>query len=159
LLIALILVAFGFVWTQRGDPSQANAATATCSDAQPDELDIHYAAPPAGVIPVITVEQAIESAKKYADFADFKRPVDINAQYVLFSDNVRGGATVAGDDDTVTLDFQNVPAWVITFCGLSIPAHGTERIAKAGHVLPNHTEWNVVVNAQTGAYMEEYTFR
>jgi hypothetical protein len=152
-------LAFSFGWSSSGKAALTNPTSVTCGDTQPDELDIHYSSSPAGINPAIPLDQAIEMAKKYSDFSALAQPNVVKGQYVFFSDNVRGRASVPGDDDTVTLDFQNVPAWVVTFCGLSIPANGSYEITKAGHILPNHTEWNVVLNAQTGEYIEEYTFR
>lgn len=86
--------------------------------------------------PKISREQAIQIVKAmHPELAN--EATQINAQYVLFSDHYF---------------FQNVPAWVISFEGLNLGSHGPPPITF------NH-ELNVAINAQTGEYMEEFSYR
>jgi len=155
--IALIVLAFGAgIVLTRGGTQTANAV-ALCSDALPDEIGMHYE--PAPLVPaLISIDQAIQIAKENASINVSSTSTLVKAQYVLFSDNSRGRAATIGDDDSIILDYQNVPAWVVTFCGLSIAP-----ITRAGgthNLNMNYAhEWNVAVNAQTGEYMEEFSFR
>jgi hypothetical protein len=81
------------------------------------------------------------------------------AKYILFTDDSRGKEKP--DSEDITLAFQNVPAWVITFCGQAIPPFSGKHEAKRSDItpIPPSTEWNVVINAETGEYMEEFSFR
>lgn len=154
IFIVVLLLAYSVNLLVPGTTAQSSG---NCGDATPDALDIRYA-PLADTSPKVTMDQAIEIASKNAFVVVDTPSTTTTARYVSFSDNVRGTADKIGDDDSVRLDFQNVPAWVVTFCGLDIPPHlrrGGVRPAKVN----NAHEWNVVINAETGEYMEEYSFR
>jgi|SRR5581483_7720921 hypothetical protein len=106
------------------------------------------------------MKEAIQIARKDA-FITVDTPVtEIRARHVIFSDNVRGKAIKIGNDEDASVrpDYQNVSAWGVTFCGLSIPP-AFRRGVPTPTVINYAHEWNVVINAETGAYMEEYSFR
>ena len=58
-------------------------------------------------------------------------------------------------DGTVAPRYSKVPAWVLTYTGLSLPSFGgaPDTPATVTH------ELLVLVNAQTGQYMEAYSYR
>jgi hypothetical protein len=75
--------------------------------------------------------------------------VQIAARYGIFSNDVYAKVT---PDGTSTLMFQDRPAWIISFFGpgISIRSRGP------GTFQPHHTE-NVVIDAQTGEWMESFS--
>lgn len=157
ILIMTIPVVFSLYWLS---PKSVAQTGGNCGDAPPDTLDMHYAVPAKAASLKITMEQAIDIATKNA-FINVDTPTTvIRARYVMFSDNVRGKAIKIGDDEDASVrpDYQNVPAWVVTFCGLSIPP-AFRRGVPTPTVFNYAHEWNVVINAETGEYMEEYSFR
>ncbi len=98
--------------------------------------------------PKISKEQAIQIVKAMnPELAN--EATQINAQYVLFSDDNYYRVDAQGQNHYF---FQNVPAWVISFEGLNLGSHGPPPI-KFNH------ELNVAINAQTGEYMEEFSYR
>lgn len=54
----------------------------------------------------------------------------------------------------VNYHFQNTPAWVVSFEGISLPSHGPH-----GAVTTVNHELNVVIDARTGQYMEMYSYQ
>jgi hypothetical protein len=135
-------------------------ASPSCGGTPPDTAHKHYASTKGLTPPAVTREQAIQIATKNAAVPVGKAS-EIKARYVLFSDNAMGEDTSIGDDFSVRLFYQNVPAWVVTFCGLDIPPNGSRLWAENNKGTPVHSnhEWNVVVDAQAGKYIEEFTFR
>jgi hypothetical protein len=136
-------------------------ASPSCGDTPPDTAHKHYASTKGLTPPAVTREQAIQIATKNAAVPVAKAS-EIKARYVLFSDNDMGEDTSIGDDFSVRLFYQNVPAWVVTFCGLDIPGQGPSRFWHENHKdapMPSNHEWNVVLDAKTGDYIEEFAFR
>jgi hypothetical protein len=71
-------------------------------------------------------------------------------KFALFSDDQY--AVVAPETGhIVSYHFQAVPAWVLTFTGVTLPNHGPGDNA-------NH-ELNVVIDARTGQYLEMFSYR
>jgi len=101
----------------------------------------------------LTSQQAVELAKSYLGQSLAKQATQVEAQYVLFS-----------DDQYYTTDaqnqkqyyFQNVPAWVVTLRGVNFAIRGAR--GDSSEVEYNH-EVHVVFNAQTGEFMELFTYR
>lgn len=143
----------------KNETSSARAAQ-SCGETQPTRANIRFASSQGTSAPQVTLQQAITAAKKTASFS-IENASAVNAKYVLFSDDAIGVAQTPGDDNTVVLSYQNVPAWVVTFCGLDIPAVGPrmpQQLRKTRTIPMNH-EWNVVINANTGESIEEFTFK
>ncbi len=98
--------------------------------------------------PKISQEQAIQIVKtRHPELAN--EATSIVAQYVLFSNDNYYRVDAQGQNHYF---FQNVPAWVISFEGLNLASHGPPPITY------NH-ELNVVINAQTGEDMGEFSYR
>ncbi len=81
----------------------------------------------------------------------------VAATYVLFSDDDYYTTSATG---VKHFYFQNTPAWVVTFQGVSFPTHGPRGIGQGTVQVQrvNH-EVNVVINAQTGERMEIFSYR
>jgi hypothetical protein len=153
--IAIIFVVLSLYWLS---PKSVAQTGGNCGDASPDALGMHYTAPSTAASPKITMEQAIQVANKNSFVTVDGASTVIRARYVIFSDDVRGTADKIGDDASVRLNYQNVPAWVVTYCGLSIPPAFRRGVPTPTKINYAH-EWNVVINAETGEYMEEFSFR
>lgn len=146
--------------------SKTNAAsslvTSDCGEIQPKVLNIRYDLPGANVPARVTSTQAIQIATNHA-FVRSQLPAPlVKTQYVLYSNDNRGVAPTIGDDDAADqhLVYQSVPAWIVTFCGVVTYPHTRPVAAGSGGVsIPQRNEWNVVINAQTGAFMEEFSIR
>lgn len=160
-ILLIALVVGGVMWVMGTDNNRIQAQ-AGCSGASPKGSAIHFEHLTGLGTPKINKAVAVELAK-----ANAAVPVTAaratKAQYVLFSDDARGTADKIGDDDTVKLAYQNVPAWVVTFCGVHVPVFipfDVNDVRIKGLAAPPEThEWNVVINAETGEYMEEFSFQ
>lgn len=160
ILVPILLIALGVVGTIWGMVTVNNRiqAQAGCSGTSPKGSAIHFEASTALGIPKITEAAALQLAK-----ANAAVPVNAaqitKAQYVLFSDDARGTADKIGDDDSVKLAYQNVPAWVVTFCGVHVPIDVPFALRDKVPADAHTNEWNVVINAETGEYMEEFSYQ
>jgi hypothetical protein len=97
--------------------------------------------------PIVSQGEAVSTARLRAgSVAD--EATEVLANYVLFSDDQYYSVDAFGQRQYA---FQDVPAWVITFRGVYY-GRGS------GGGKPN-TEMNVVINAQTGEYMEVFSYR
>lgn len=155
-----ILGASILVFAQSKSAAFANlAANKECGQAAPDDFGFHYSAVKISAPPKISETQAIEIATKNISVPLNSASPQVVAKYTLFTDDNRG--TEKPDNEEVALAFQNVPAWVITFCGQVIPPFSGKHETKRADItpIPPSTEWNVVINAETGEYMEEFSFR
>ncbi|MEW5829857.1 MAG: hypothetical protein AB1846_13275 [Chloroflexota bacterium] len=99
--------------------------------------------------PSISQIEAIKVAKRKLGYVA-KQADEILANYVLFSDDQYYSEDETGQK---IYRFQNVPAWVITFRGVSY------NIARGRGGNPTNTEVHVVIDATTGEYMELFTYR
>lgn len=159
IIILLVLLVggtlIGSIWIR----NNAIQAQSECSGSSPRGAAIHFEALKSEPTSVISETSAIALAKKNAAVGVDVEQVKIKAQLVDFSDDARGTADKIGDDDSVKLDYQHVSAWVVTFCGLNVPIivplGASDKMAKD---VATH-EWNVVINAKTGEYMEEFSFQ
>lgn len=155
-VVALAVALTSLIMVLAHNQTQAQIA---CAGDSPIGSAIHFATVNALNPPKISQAAAIQLAQENAAIPLDNQQVKTVAQYVLFSDDARGTADKIGDDDSVKLAYQNVPAWVVTFCGVNvsppIPFNlRNQPIAKAAlH------DWYVVINAETGEYMEEFAFR
>jgi hypothetical protein len=166
--VIIILAVIGIVSTastslaenqssQTKNASEAYQDTNSCGGNAPTGMGIRYASPDNATQPKITKEQAIDIASKDT-FVVATGPAPVVAtHFVLYSNDIKGIAAVPGDDDDADehLLYQNVPAWVITFCGVNVPMPGGQPTESRRNTLQAH-EWNYVINAETGAYIEEF---
>lgn len=147
--------------------------TADCGQVQPTALGIHFTALPTPsensgqIMPQstggpITSGQAIAIANQKT-FVRGQLPAPlVKTQYVSYSNDNRGVGTSADDDASADANLvsQNVTAWVVTYCG--VVTYPSIARLPAGQPAPNvltRNEWNVVIDAQTGQLIEEYSTR
>lgn len=105
----------------------------------------------ATVPPKVTSDQAIATASNWLGIALTSQATQISTQYVLFSDDQYYSTDTQG---VKQFKFQRVPAWVVTFTDVPIPSHGP-----VGQPTQFNHELHVVINAETGEYMESYSYR
>lgn len=101
---------------------------------------------------IVSRDQAIQAAMAWLGPYLTAQASQVSAQFVSFSDDQYADVDAAGQSHP---KFQQIPAWVIVFEGMNIPPRGGRRAAN----LPPHTEMHVVINAETGEYMEAFTYR
>jgi hypothetical protein len=111
----------------------------------PTNIGIRYEIP--NVAPVITETQAIQAAReRKPGLAD--QATSIEARYFLFSDDGYFEKDATGQQYR---PWQQIPAWVVTFKGVILPSRGDDPDAV------NHGV-NIVINAQTGEYMQLFSY-
>jgi hypothetical protein len=107
---------------------------------------------------VISAASAVEAARNAAGLATNSSP-KVTAFYTLFSDTMYANR---GSDGKMHPQFVNVPAWVVTFTGIDHTSYGGFPRGGTNSATPraihNH-EMHVVINAVTGSYMEQYSYR
>lgn len=101
--------------------------------------------------PVITQDQAVAAAKAALGDTLTGSATRIDTHYVLFSNDQYFSTDASGIKHYV---FQDIPAWIVTFEGVSVPWHGP-RGSNPGH----NSEMNVAVDAQTGESLDAYSYR
>ncbi|MBI4670425.1 MAG: hypothetical protein HY741_01985 [Chloroflexi bacterium] len=81
----------------------------------------------------------------------------INARFVLFSnDNLfYTSEEDATEDSQKTFLYRDRPAWIVSFCGLHIRSRGRPRDQNQ----MVNSELNIVVDADTGEILQEFTYR
>lgn len=105
------------------------------------------ATPPANAFPRVS---AISIAKRLA--AHLTRPnADVSAAYRIVSDTDYYSIDRNGDRQ---YRIKDRPAWVITFSGARIPLYGRY----GGEVSPNQ-QVSVVIDGETGKYLETYSYK
>ncbi|SRR6266571_4578320 len=111
--------------------------------------------PPSGYTPSVTANEAVAIASTRVDAAN---ATSVTSTLVSFTDL----GSVPVTDDGAPLgppQIKDVPAWVVTVDGICVPAFVHNIYAPgpvsacAGH------EYNVVIDAQTGAVIEGFSFR
>lgn len=103
----------------------------------------------------VSPDEAVSLALKYAGpLATDARGV--SAQYVVFTDTKRANADSTGDLTSLSLAFNQVPAWVVRFTGVPQPVFGGYGTGDGGVVAQ---ELNVVLDAATGEYLEMFSFQ
>ncbi|MBI4670931.1 MAG: hypothetical protein HY741_04580 [Chloroflexi bacterium] len=169
LLIGLSILVFSVTVAVLLMPSNAAKAksglvTSDCGQVPPTDLGIRVSTPPSDLPAQISSAQAIQTASEKA-YVKSQLPAPLTkTAYVLYSNDSRGNATTIGDDDSAdqNLVSQDVPAWIITFCGVVTYPHVFDKPGPSSYgginVTPRN-EWNVVVNAQTGQVIEQYSIR
>lgn len=115
----------------------------------PEIAGVRYDTPTAP--PRITREQAIQAAKDHLGSELTAQSTQIQTRHVLFSDDHYYTQDSAGQKH---YHFQKVPAWIVTFEGLPLPSHG-----KRGSAVTFNHEAHVVINAETGEYMEMFSYQ
>jgi hypothetical protein len=147
--------------------------TTDCGQVQPTALGIHFTAlpvPPESsgqIVPQSTggpipAGQAIAIANQKTYVRGQLPAPLVKTQYVSYTNDNRGVGTSAGDDTSAddNLISQNVTAWIVSYCGVvTYPNIRRPPSGQAPSYIPTRNEWNVVINAQTGQLIEEYSTR
>ena len=140
--------------TTTGTPATGTSvasATELAPAALTDALGIRYETPTTP--PLIAQDTVLHSAATMMP-AMASGATQTVSQYVLFSVDVYYRTDSAGQKHYV---YQGVPAWVISFEGLTIQRHGCYT-ACSSQKSGNH-EMNVVIDATTGQEMETFSYR
>lgn len=134
-----------------------------CGKGIPFPQEIHYQAANSAVVgePKVKANAALEIAAKNAYVRSQLPAPAMNIEYVSFSDDVIGKATKGSreNDAAKHLLYQNVPAWIVTFCGVQVmPVSGPAMAdpKKSPPLKPVASEWNVVIDAMTGEAFEQF---
>lgn len=98
----------------------------------------------------VTSDQAIAAAKSWLGAVLTSQATNISTQYVLFSDDQYYSTDTQG---VKQFKFQRVPAWIVTFTGVTVSSRGP-----VGQPTQFNHELHVVINAETGEYMESYSY-
>lgn len=108
--------------------------------------------------PKITQEEAIALVKSRLVPAVVSQATSITARYVLVSND---GYFREDAQGVRHYFYQRIPAWVVTLRGVNISAHAgpAPRPGQPAPPLQYDHEWNVVIDAQTGAPIENFSNR
>jgi hypothetical protein len=147
------------------NPTKSDTQTieATCGKGVAFSNFVHYEpADPAQVgTPKISEQFALETAIKNSYVSAQLPAPAVKVQYVLFSDDIMGVASTIGDDDDADrhLLYQNMPAWIVTFCEVSVmpvsgPAPADGKKAQPLKAIPS--DWNYVIDAMTGETIQQF---
>lgn len=153
-MLAIILVGvLGLGWMLRHQ-----ARSQMCTSSSLESLGITYSTP--STAPAITEAEAIAIAQQAfaAEPASAGASVLVEARYVLFTE----AAPPEHPENLAVLT--NVPAWVVTFKNVKVPTSGgpryrAEEQAQIAPPVCENTEWNVVIDAQTGEVLRGFTYR
>lgn len=104
--------------------------------------------------PVVSAEDATETARKVSAYVTEKSVV--SKTFAMYSNLSATEAAAEGSEGKSRLLYEDVPVWVITFDQACVTAHGgyASEFEACGN-----TEWNVVVNAETGEYIQGFSDR
>lgn len=117
------------------DPAEAEA---------PDSIRIA----PADGSPSVAEAEALAAARDFAPYDAADNATSVTTQYVLFSKDDYYDVRPDGKRD---YKYQDRPVWLVTYAGIYVPSHGGN---------PSHkTEFNVVVDAETGQALFGYSYR
>jgi hypothetical protein len=155
----LCLVTVGFV-SGCGHGSAAKKPHVQGKLASLAGFNLRFAARPVGP-GLITMHRAVALARQNsvdAAYSKVRLPVYVRAQYGLFSDDTNSERLPSG---RMRLLFQNMPAWIVTFSGpgIRIPPIGGRRRTENVHPMHLRTlksQESVVMNARTGAFIEDF---
>ncbi len=155
-LVAVLFFAFHAFSVSASTDSKSTDGTVQLNNAGPASIGIRYGSPSSP--PKITQQQAIQLATTWLGLPLAHQATHIHALYVLFSDDQYYSTDARGQKNYL---YENVPAWVVILEGLNLPGSGGGRPAHGSNqntIKYNH-EMNVVINAQSGEYMEAFTYR
>jgi hypothetical protein len=144
LAIGLFSVTAGLTLAQRGEGGTVERPV----------HNIRYE--PASAPSAISEAQAIQAAKAQVSPAIASQAKQITARYVLFSNDDYHIRDAAGQSK---LAFERIPAWVVTFEGVTFRTPGDVRMAGRTGKPRAHSEVNVVIDATTGKSMELFAYR
>lgn len=132
-----------------------------CGTIPPPASGLRYGPLPVGAAaPSVTESQAIAIAKSNATVA-IPDSAQIVTNYVLFSDDDYYKTDDKENDPPAKRQYfyQNVPTWVVSFCGVNISTNGPAPTNGDSPAPTFARELNVYIDAQTGKLMESFTYR
>ena len=155
-VIVLEVIAFsvvGYFRTRAQGPNPPGPYFPPGQNSGPQAAGVRTEQPSPQDKPAISEEEALEKAKAFYGGQVPGNTDQITISFVLFS-----------NDEAETIDsqgkhllYQNVPAYIVSFHGAYPPTSYGSRLYKGPPVYS--TELNVVINAMTGEFMEEYSWR
>ncbi len=145
-------------WTLLTGPAIEAPTTATSTISYPTGNDT-LAPPPAGVAPGIPATKAVAVAE---GIEDVTHATSITSTFGLYTDASSGVPVDAKVNPTGgSPQFVNVPAWSVTVECVCIPYYGG--FSTGGEVAPASgcagAEANIVIDASTGKFLEEFSYR
>jgi|GEM_PF-2464805 len=155
IVIALEVIAFsvaGYFRTRAQAPNPPGPYFPPGQNSGPQAAGVRTEPPSPQDKPALTEEEALEKAKAFYGGQTPGNTDEITVSFVLFSND----ETETVDSQGKHLLYQDVLAYIVSF-------HGTYLISSAPRTykgpLVYSTELNVVINAMTGEFMEEYSWR
>lgn len=164
---SLILVGLMTVVVSRGveasppnekhNPPQRQTKVATRADG-----DILLQPPSAQMTPRVTGEEAASVA--WRDYAAYATAASASTPTLALYSNQSWHGSGRSDlpdqaADPAQLRFQNVPVWVVAFDNACISSHGPPGSPSGEASGCTNTEWNVVIDAETGEYIQGFSDR
>ncbi len=133
-------------------PTQANQAGQIDAQALQQRMGMEFIPADAHSQPAITQEQALATAYKYAPgLSKSASAVIIQLGYLSMPAALKA-AQKGGDINMRYADMGLV--WVVSFQGVKVESAGPP-----GGQPRSSSEWNVVINARTGDYIMQFTYR
>jgi hypothetical protein len=149
--LALVAVAMGSLGVLASGPQQI--PTVAGYNLPAALADGQFILAPATGAPTISAERAQELALLYAG-ALAEKPKGVSVQHVLFTDSKRSDL---GADGAMAQPFVNVSAWVVRFTGVPQPIFGPYGSTTDGAAVAQ--ELNVVIDAESGEYIEMFSYQ
>jgi hypothetical protein len=104
--------------------------------------------PEDGFEPVITGERALQLARK--EMPGARNATEVTPMFGLFTKRIPGGVSI-----------EHRPAWIVRIQGVCVPAFGPAVVD--GHLAEPQpclsSEWNVVIDATTGKWLLDFSYR
>lgn len=159
--IALMLAIYPFNALSASQSTPQADAVFECGDLPTTIADVTLtdALPTAGL--AIDQDKAVELASKQAIVSSRLPAPNMRVQFLLYSNDTVGRSKTYNDDEAdKNLLYQDVPVWVVSFCGLKMYPIGGKGTADAKSVLAQvRQELSVVIDARTGEVFHQFSFR
>lgn len=137
-----------------------------CGNGVPTADYIHYVTADISKVGSLQLTESAALAMATQDtFVKDQLPApEVKVQLVLYSNDVKGVATTPGNDEEAdkNLLYQQVPAWIVTFCGVKVMPISRPALpdsSQYGKITLEWNQWNYVIDARTGKYIEEFASR
>ncbi|MBK5228141.1 MAG: hypothetical protein JJE05_06490 [Actinobacteria bacterium] len=165
-LVTILLFAGGALFFLAQDSNAGNRSQKENPSGEQEVREIRadgniVLEPPAPAMsPKVTGEQAAATALSYAAYAT--PDSTISKTFAIFT-NTGWEALSSQDAESSqqsegTLLFDRVPVWIVAFDKACVPQHGPA-LTDTEKTGCRNTEWNVVVNAETGEYIQAFSDR